>query len=72
MLIDQLQYVGVVKQAVLLHAAGVGMGNDTSSIPPADAMPLGCDGVVHIKTEPRNGTPMKVNVKGCLCACRSS
>ncbi|CAL5228913.1 g12135 [Coccomyxa viridis] len=35
------------------------MGNDTSSIPPADAMPLGCDGVVHIKTEPRNGTPMK-------------
>ena len=43
------------------------MGNDTSSIPPADAM-LGCDGVVHIKTEPRNGTPMKVHVKGCQCA----
>ena len=48
------------------------MGNDTSSIPSADAMPLGCDGVVHIKTEPRNGTPMKVTVKGRLCASRLS
>ena len=54
---------GVVQRAVkLLHMAGIDMGNDTSSIPSLDALPLGCDGVVHIKAEPRNGTPTKVIV----------
>ena len=63
---------GVVKQAIMSSIGGVSMGNDTSSIPPSDALPLGCDGVVHVKAEPRNGTPTKVKSEGWLCAEESS
>ena len=58
---DTQDMEGVVQRAVkFLHMAGIDVGNDTSSIPSSDALPLGCDGVVHIKAEPRNGTPIKV------------
>lgn len=59
---------GAVKQAIMSSIGGVGLGIDTSSIPPSDALPLGCDGVIHVKAETRNGTPTKVKGEDWLCA----